>query len=133
MISRPDLAKVIAEKTMHMANQNDVVQTVAAYLLDEGRTEDVSSLMRDVARIRNEHGLVEATVVSAYELDSGAMNEVKGALKLEYPNAKSFVINKQIDPTLVGGLRIEMAGEELDLSVRAKLNTLKRLTAARSI
>ena len=118
---------------MHMTNQDDVVRVVAAYLLDEGRTEDVSSLMRDVAKVRAQHGLIEATVVSAYALDSGAMQEVKGALKSEYPNAKNFVINKQIDPTLVGGLRIEMAGEELDLSIRAKLNTLKRLTAARSI
>jgi len=133
MISRPDLAKIIAERTLHMTDQDDVVQAVAAYLLDEGRSEDVSSLMRDVARVRAEHGLVEATVVSAYELDNGAMQEVKGALKAEYPNGKSFVINKRIDPSLVGGLRIEMAGEELDLSVRAKLNTLKRLTAARSI
>lgn len=133
MISRPDLAAVIAERTMHMTDQNDIVQAVAAYLLDEGRTEDVSSLMRDVARVRAEHGLVEATVVSAYELNAGALSEVRGALKSEYPNAKSFVINKQIDPTLVGGLRIEMGGEELDLSVRAKLNTLKRLTAARSV
>jgi F0F1-type ATP synthase delta subunit len=33
---------------------------------------------------------------------------------------------------LVGGVRIEMANEELDLTVRSKLNTLKRLTSVRS-
>jgi len=133
MILRTDLAAIIAERTMHMTNHDDITRAVAAYLLEEGRTEDVSSLMRDVAQCRAKYGIVEATVVSAYELSPSALHEVKDALKSEYPNAKSFVINKQIDPSLVGGLRIEMAGEELDLSVRAKLNTLKRLTAARSV
>lgn len=131
MISRPELAEVIGERTLHLKNMGKLKQAIAAYLLTENHVQDVDSLMRDVLRYRAEHGHVEATVVSAYPLSSALRADVRTALKQEYPNARSYVLNERIDPDVLGGLRLEMAGEELDLSVRAKLNTLKRLTAAR--
>jgi len=132
MVSRLELAKVIAERTMHISDSTKLSQAVAGYLLEEGRVDELDSLMRDVLNYRAKHGHVEATVVSAHPISEAVKKDVLAAIKSEYPDARDFVINEKVDPSVVGGLRIELANEELDLTVQAKLNTFKRLTAARA-
>ncbi len=132
MIDRRQLAEAIAERTMHIKNIAQLKREVAAYLLAEHRTHDIDSLIRDIVAYRAEHGLIEATAISAYPLTAQVRKEVMQELKVEYPHAKSIVINEKIDPGVIGGVRIEAVNEQLDLTVRSKLNTLKRLTAARN-
>lgn len=131
MISRSELAEVIAERTMHIDNMDKLTHAIAGYLLEQNRVGELDSLMRDVLKYRAEHGVVEATVVSAYPITETTRSEVLNAIKDEFPGAKSYKLNQKVDPSVVGGLRIELAGEELDLTVKSKLNTFKRLTAAR--
>ena len=131
MISRPEIAKVIAERTMHVTDMPKLQKAIAGYLLEQNRVDELDSLMRDVIKYRNEHGHVEVTVVSAFPITGSVRNDVLDAIKHELPGAKTYVLNEKIDESVVGGLRIEFAGEELDLTVRAKLNTFKRLTLSR--
>ena len=131
MVTRLELAKVIAVRTLDVKDTTQLQKAVAGYLLEEGRVDELDSLMRDVLNYRADHGHVEATVVSAHPITREARADVLDAIKGEYPNAKSFVLNQRVDPSVVGGLRIELANEELDLTVQAKLNTFKRLSAAR--
>jgi F0F1-type ATP synthase delta subunit len=131
MIDRSRLAEVIAERTMHAGNVEHLKREIAAFLLAEKLSASVESIMRDVMAYRAEHGLVEATVVSAYPLTALTRKDVLRELKDEYPHAGSIVLNEKLDPSLVGGVKIESVNEQLDMTVRAKLNKLKRLTAAR--
>lgn len=131
MASRLDLAGVIAERTLHIKDASQLKKSVAAFLLEENIAPSLDSLMRDVQAYRAKHGHVEATVVSAYPITAQVRTDVIKALKAEYPLAKSFVLNERVDPEVVGGLRIELGNEELDLTVQSKLNTFKRLTSAR--
>ena len=131
MISRLELAEIIAERTLHVSSVHDLKSTVAAYVLEENIVDELDSLMRDVLAYRTARGYVEATVVSAYPLSDEVRADVQKLLKQEYPGAKNITMNENTDPGVVGGLRIELAGKELDLTIKAKLNTFKRLTAAR--
>lgn len=133
MIDRMSLAKVIAKRTMNVSSLAKLKREVAALLLAEGQTADVESLMRDVMAYRLEDGMVEATVISAYPLTAKVRADVIKELRTHYPKAKSVVLNEKLDVSVVGGLRIESTNEQLDLTVRSRLNTLKRLTAARNI
>ncbi len=131
MVTRTDLAEVVGARTLHGSDLKKIEREVAAYLLEQNEVESLDSLMRDVLKYRAEHGIIEATVVSAYPLSAEARSEVLSALKAEYPSAEQYYLNEQIDSDVIGGVRLEMVNEELDLSVRARLNTLKRLTTAR--
>lgn len=131
MHTRSQIATVIAKKTLHVQDTKQLSQAVAAYLLQQNRVDEIDSIMRDVLAYRSAHGHVEVTVVSAYPISADVRRDVLTAVKQEYPGAVSYSINETIDPTVVGGLRIEFGGEELDLTVRAKLNKFKQLTAAR--
>jgi F0F1-type ATP synthase delta subunit len=130
-LSRRHLAEVLGAKTMHIHDDKKLAKAIAAFLLETGHTDDLQSLMRDIQTYRAEHGLVEATIVTAYPLEKHVEADVRSVLHEVYPHAKTFILNERIDPELVGGLRIELAHDQLDLSVQDKLNTFKRLTALR--
>lgn len=127
--SREQLAEIIGEKTMSITNTEKLARAVAAYIATESKPIDLASLTRDVMQYRLEHGVVEATVVSAHELNAIVIKDVKGLLKEHFPSAKKFIIDSRIDESLVGGIRIELPRETLDLTVRSKLNRFKRLVA----
>lgn len=129
MISRRDLAEIIGEKTLKTTNTEKLAQQIAAFLLETRKTTDLESLIRDVMEYRADHGIVEATAVSAHQLDDKAIAQIKQILLKEHPKAKKVRLNVKIDKSVVGGLRIELANEQLNLTVRDKLDDFKRLTA----
>ncbi len=127
--TRHHLAEVIAEKTLHIKDRELLVKEVAAYLLHEKQTEGFESLIRDIMQYRADKGYIEAVAVSAHPLTEQVIKDIEQLLQNEFPGAKGVVVSQKIDSDVVGGLRIDLANEQLDLSVKAKLNTFKRLTA----
>lgn len=127
--SRHHLAEVIAEKTLHVTDAKLLAKEIAAYLLDNKQVGDLQSLMRDIIQYRANNGIVEAIAASASELPQDVLDDIKKMLEANYPAAKRIIVRQKRDDSVVGGLRIDMANEQLDMSVKAKLNTFKRLTA----
>jgi len=127
-IPRAGLAAVIGEKTMQETNVKRLAMTVAAYLMETKSIGELESLMRDVMAYRQAHGVYEADVTSAHQLSTEDLKEVRQLIKHEYAGAKHIFAHDDIDPDVIGGLKITLAHEQLDLSIRAKLDTFKRLT-----
>lgn len=128
---RPVIARIITDKLGKQPAET-LSREVAAYLLETNRVGELDSLLRDVQQQRAETGVVEATVVSAHPLSSAVLSDVKARVKAVYPNARQIIISEQIDPNVVGGIKVELAEQQLDLSIRSKLNRFKQLTADRS-
>jgi len=127
-VPRAQVAEAIAKKTLTEHDPAVLAREIAAYLLTENRVQDLDSLMRDVMAYRQEHGVVEATVMSAHDLTADVKSEVAGLVQDHYPAAKMVIIRETHDPEVIGGLKVKLANEQLDLSVRARLDTFKRLT-----
>lgn len=98
---------------------------VASYLLSEGRSKELSLVVREVEVILGERGRVVAHVTSARELDA-AQEKALTKQVITQTGAKSVEIINDIDPSLLGGVVIRTPEMEVDLSVRAKLERLKR-------
>jgi F0F1-type ATP synthase delta subunit len=128
--SRHHLAEIIGQRTMHIKDRDHLVREIAAYLLHEKHTAELGSLVRDVMQYRADHGVVEAVAVSAHGLSDRMEKEVKKILKEAYPQAKEVIVRERQDDSVVGGIRIELANDQLDLTVRSKLSKFKRLTSA---
>jgi len=125
---RHRLAKVIGEKTLHTTDASELAREIAAYLLLENDTAELESLVRDVMEYRLHQGYVEATLVSAHEVGDQVTEDVRAILHEEYPKAKKIIIRERQEPSVVGGVLVELPNEQLDLTVRSKLNIFKRLT-----
>jgi F-type H+-transporting ATPase subunit O len=128
-LPRHELAKVLAQRSLKSASSKDLGAEIAAYLLSERRTSELDSLLRDIQQYRADHGIVEVLAVSAHEVDDTVRRDIEAQAHKLYPEAKKIIISEQIDPDVLGGVKIELANQQLDLSVRSKLNRFKQLTA----
>lgn len=126
-LPRHELAAVIAKRLLGLPEKR-LAQEVAAYLLASGRSGELDSLLRDMMQYRADHGIVEVTAVSAHELDGSVRRDIKAEARKLYPGARHIIISEERDPGLIGGVRIELANQQLDLSIRSKLNRFKQLT-----
>lgn len=126
--SRQNMVSVLGKKTMQISDPKQLANEIASFLIDERLGDSCESIMRDVMQYRADHGLVEATAVSAYPLNAQVLSDVESIIYEQYPNASSVIINQKVDTTLIGGVRIDLPNQQLDLSTRAQLNKFKRLT-----
>jgi F0F1-type ATP synthase delta subunit len=124
------LAQTIAKRTAHLTDTKKLAQEVAAYLVAENRVSELAPIMRDVMVIRKEQGVVEADIVSAFPLSESAVQDVIKLVHATYPHAKQVQIVQQTSSDTLGGLKVVMPDEQLDLSVKHKLSIFKHAAVA---
>lgn len=129
---RTRVSRTIADKTLKSGVSKRYSQEIAAYLLSERRTGQLESIMRDVQGDWAEAGLVEVIASSAHPLSAAVKADIKRQIKALYPKAQKIIVTEQYDPEVIGGVRLSLADQQLDLSVQAKLNKFKQLTTAGS-
>lgn len=125
---RTTVARIITDK-LGKQPAKQLSREVAAYLLEDNRVGELDSLLRDVQQQRADAGMVEAIAVSAHPLTDKVRSDIKAQVKVAMPSAKSIIISERLDPDVVGGVKIELANQQLDLSIRSKLNKFKQLIA----
>lgn len=100
-------------------------RAVASYVIEQRRTSELDAILREVARLREEQtGVVEATVTSAFPVSDKVKKEIKALI-----GEDKMVINEVVDPSVIGGVRVETSKVNLDLTVRNRLHKLKTLSA----
>ena len=74
--------------------------------------------------ILTDKNIVKATVFSAKELNANQTKEVIKALEVRY-SGKKIEAEYIINPELIGGIRVLVNNESVDLSLKASLDKLK--------
>jgi F0F1-type ATP synthase delta subunit len=128
-VPRYDIAAMIADKSLQ-SNTSGLAREVAAYLLVEGRSDELDSLLRDVMLARATRGVIDVKVVSKYDLTEQVRDDIRAQFRSLYPDAKRIELNEYQDDTVIGSIRVELADKQLDLSVQAKLNKFKSLVVS---
>lgn len=126
--SRLKIASVVADATLTKGFTKRYSRQLAAYLLSERRVGELDSLMRDVQADWANQGYVEVIALSAFKLSLKTIIDIKRQIRGLYPNAKQIVVTEQLDPSVIGGVKLKLADQQLDLSIAAKLNQFKQLT-----
>lgn len=93
-------------------------------LCEEGLLGELSGCL-DAYRERynSDHGIMEATVISAVPLS--AEEREKLLAKLQAKTGKTICLTEKTDPSVLGGLRLELLGERLDGTVQRRLELLR--------
>jgi len=84
-----------------------------------GLIPEVATAYRDA--LRADRGEVDATVVTATPLSAASREQLKGALG-KYTGKKPALIER-VDPTVIGGLIVEVEGKKIDTSLATRLRT----------
>ncbi|MCA9325626.1 F0F1 ATP synthase subunit delta [Candidatus Saccharibacteria bacterium] len=128
--SRVKLAQILSERLNEGKGSSRFATEIAAYLLAEGRTKELDSLLRDMQQDLADNGRLEVTAVTAFPMSAKALSDAKSTLKKAFPGAKQVIISERIDPDVIGGVKLELANQQLDVSVRSRLNKFIQLTTA---
>ena len=76
-------------------------------------------------RYNSDHGIVQAVVYTAVALEEAQQELLQK--KLEQRSGKKVRMQVKIDPSVIGGLRVELDGQLLDGSVQGRLSGLSRV------
>lgn len=97
-------------------------------LLERDRLAHLPGIVSCYRRLLNEaKGRVEAKVVSAAGLDAAMIERLREQLR--GISGKEVVLQQETDPSLLGGLLVELEGTVYDGSVRTQLEKMKQRIA----
>lgn len=95
-------------------------QNFVRVLVDNERLQVLPEIRDLFVALKNEHeGVLEAEIASAFPLDDAALATLKADLEARFKARLNVTVN--IDPELIGGVRIAVGDEVIDASVRGKL------------
>lgn len=118
--TRKDVAKAVVSLSEKHSTKR-LSEMLAAYLVQNRRSGELDSIMREVMRQREtNNGMVEITATSAFKLNDATKKAISTLL-----GAENTIINEVINPEMLGGVRLETSEKQLDLTVRNRLNRLK--------
>lgn len=123
MASRTRVAHYLASRLADSGDRAKAVQAAAAWLVTTGRSRQDRYLARDVAQALSERGYVLVRIATARPLDADARAAIESFLRRE-TGAQTLELEEIIDPALIGGVRLELPGAELDATVRRRLTAL---------
>lgn len=121
-VSRRKLAEYVAGQVL-AGNTAVVIPQLAAYLLQTGREREADLVVRDIEAELARQGTVIATVTTAHPLTT----ELQQAIMRLLGGQKAY-LHQVVDPSVIGGVRIDSPGHTYDATVRRKLELLKELT-----
>lgn len=97
---------------------------IVLHLVQQPRGRRIAELLRTASTIvADEAGLAVATVTSATAIAPAQLKRLATALSANF--GKQLRINHVVDPSLLGGLRVQLGDEVIDGSVATRLNDLR--------
>jgi F-type H+-transporting ATPase subunit delta len=107
----------------------DIAKNFLRTLIDNGRLSALPEIAEQFRLLKNARsGSADALVYSAFALDSAALSELAATLETRF--ARKLNVSVELQPELIGGIRVVVGDEVLDTSVKARLEQMKAALTA---
>ena len=104
-------------------NLNDEGKNLVALLIENNRIEVLPQLSDLYEQLKaQQEGVLEANIVSAYAISEMQLEKLVSVLEKKFKCKIKAKVN--IDPELIGGVKVVIGDEVIDSSVRGKLETM---------
>lgn len=133
----PDYVRLLSEPSIPKKERTDLIEAafgnqVQRYLVNFLKILCERNIMNEYAgcceefvrRYNADHNIAEATVTSAVPLDDAQMKALTE--KLEKLSGKKISLRQVKDPSVLGGLRVELEGRQLDGTVKGRLSGISK-------
>jgi F-type H+-transporting ATPase subunit delta len=93
-------------------------------IIDNGRVNALPEIADQFRALKNaQGGTADATVYSAFAIDGAALADVSSLLEKRF--GRKLNVTVELEPALIGGIRVVVGDEVLDTSVKARLDQMK--------
>lgn len=102
----------------------EAAKNFLSVVIDNGRISVLPEIASQFRALKNaQSGCSDATVYSAFALEGAALADL--AVTLEKRFGRKLNLKLEIEPALIGGVRVVVGDEVLDTSVKARLEQMK--------
>jgi F-type H+-transporting ATPase subunit delta len=120
-VTPAQLAETIASLVKSPLNLE--AKNFIAMLAENGRVALLPEIAAQFTILKNASaGAADATVYSAFEMSADQVNALAATLEKKFGRKLNPTV--EVDPSLIGGVRVVVGDEVLDTSVRAKLQQM---------
>ena len=93
-------------------------------LAENARLDVLAEIRAQFEALKNEReGVIEAEIVSAFEMDEAQLTDLVG--RLEKSTGRKVKARVSVDKTLIGGVKVVLGDKVIDGSARAQLGALE--------
>jgi F-type H+-transporting ATPase subunit delta len=120
--------KKILTQVIRSQQLSPLTNKFLSLLLERDRLMELAGIVSCYRRLLNEaKGRVEARVVSSAALDASIVEQLRE--RLRGLARKEVLLQQETDPSLLGGLLVELEGKVYDGSIRSQLEKMKQRIA----
>lgn len=126
-ISKNNIARAIYTASLNKteAEQDIFLKNVVNFLFRHkliSQSKDILIALRKM--VHKEQGFIEARIWSKNKITEKNKTELIQILKKRY-GGKNFILEEKLDDKLLGGFKIEVNNELIDLTLKNKINKLQ--------
>jgi F-type H+-transporting ATPase subunit delta len=104
--------------------KGDAAQNFLRTVIENDRLSALVEIAHQFRALKNaQGGTSDAVVCSAFPIDAAALADLKVTLEKRF--GRKLNLSVEIQPELIGGIRVVVGDEVLDTSVRARLEQMK--------
>lgn len=123
-LSRRIITSYIAGELAAGKETTLLINQLAAFLIESGRTKELELIVRDIEYELKNQGIVLARVTSAFDLATATQTAITHLIK-KHTSAQTIELQQFIDPTVLGGVKIDLPGLQMDMTIGHRLTTLR--------
>jgi F-type H+-transporting ATPase subunit delta len=122
VVSRDEATKAFAALAPEL-NLDAITANFLGVLARNGRKGELRKIIRAYGRLAAEHrGEATAEVVTARPLNDDQLSALKQQLRARA--GRDVTIDATVDPDILGGIVVKLGSQQIDASIRTKLNRL---------
>ena len=122
LVSREEAGKAF-EALAPQLGLDPITTNFVGVLARNGRKNQLHAVIRAFRRIAAEHrGEATADVITARPLNDDQIAELKSQLRARA--GRDVTIDATVDPAILGGIVVKLGSQQIDASIRTKLNRL---------
>jgi F-type H+-transporting ATPase subunit delta len=122
LVSRDEAGKAFAGLAPQLG-LDPITANFLGVLAKNGRKGELRKIIRAFGRLSAEHrGEVTAEVITARPLNDGQIAALKQQLRARA--GRDVTIDATVDPGILGGMVVKLGSQQIDASIRTKLNRL---------
>jgi F-type H+-transporting ATPase subunit delta len=122
LVSRDESGKAFAALAPQLG-LDPITTNFVGVLARNGRKGQLSAVIRSFRRLASEHrGESTAEVITARPLNDDQIAQLKAQLRARA--GRDVNIEAEVDPAILGGIVVKLGSQQIDASIRTKLNRL---------
>jgi len=123
-----NLKRDILAESLKKKNFSNITVNLFAAMADNGRLNKLNSIFGTFEKMMSAHrGEVLCTVTTAKPLDPAYLTELTAALKGFLKTGEVLQLTTKVDPTLIGGMVVNIGDKYVDMSTATKIKTYTNL------